>query len=150
METPKALDPEAAGQAIAVAITISTQVSDKRSIVMQTYLPRDADLKTYHTTLDKLGRAVDRQEAKYNLVGLKVALEHHNKLKKQIEEDYSRVGEKHAAEWQRQGKKGDPKLSPSDASAKSTLEQNLRRYKVEIAKIETDITQCEAEIAKVD
>lgn len=150
MEQPKALDPEAAGQAIAVAVTISTQVSDRRSIVMQTYLPRDAGLQQYHDTLDKLGRAVDRQEAKYNLVALETSLAQHKKTQEQLQSDYLKVGEKNVADWKTRGKKGDPQLSPSEQAAKGNSEQTMKRYVVEIAKIEAEIEQAKAEIAKVD
>lgn len=150
MDMPKALDPEVSGQAIAVAVTVSTQVSDKRSIVMQTYLPRDAGLQQYHDTLDKLGRAVDRQEAKYGLIALKTALSQHEKTQEQLKADYLKVGEKSANEWKIKGKKGDPVLSPSEQAAKGNAEQTMKRYTVEIAKIKAEIEQCEAEIAKVD
>lgn len=151
MEHPKKLDPEAQGQqAIAVAITVTTQISDKRNIVMQTFMPRDAEVKDIHDVLDKLGKAVDRQEAKYGLEALKANLEVHEKTLKQLEEDFTRIGEASQATWAARGKKGAPELNANERAQKTTTETNIKRYRTEILRIKADIAQHEATVAKVD
>src|SRR5260221_5938421 len=105
MEMPKRLDPEAQGDEIAVAVTVQTQLSANRTIIMQTYLPRDAAPKVFHDTLDKLGSAIDRQDAKYSLKDLQANLEVHEKTLKQLEEDFTRIEAKSQADWTARGKK---------------------------------------------
>lgn len=134
---------------LAVALTVSAQIGDKRSIVAQTYIARDCEIEEYHNIIDKLACAIDRQEAKYKLKELKIALEQHHKFKGQLLEDYLRIETKNAEEWKRRGKKGDPELSTTERAAKATAETNVRRYETEILKIEAEIKACEAIIGGV-
>lgn len=134
-------------QEAAVAITVSTQVAEKRSIVLQTHIGRDDPVDVLHSVLDKLGRGVDRQEAKYRLKDLQLGLEHEKKLYKQLTEDFQRIDEKHAVEWHARGKKGDPVLGANERQHKETAKTNLGRYKESIAKFENEIVECKAIIA---
>jgi ribosomal 50S subunit-associated protein YjgA (DUF615 family) len=149
VKLPKELDPEPRDE-IAVAVTMTAQLSEKRSIVMQTYLPRDSAVKVFHDALDKLGSAIDRQEAKYQLEGLRVSLEMHEKTLTQLEEDYGRIDAKATADWLRAGRKGDPKLNANEQAQKGNAEQNIKRYRTEILKVKAEIGKCEASVAKVD
>lgn len=134
----------------ATGITLSVALAEGRSLVLQTFLPRDAALGDHHALLDKLGIAVDRQNAKYRLEGLKANLEVHNKTLEQLQSDYVRIEERASDVWKVRGKKGEPMLSATEAAQKNNAEQNIKRYRVEIAKLETEIAQCEAIVAKVD
>ena len=134
---------------LAVALTVSTQIGDKRSIVAQTYIARDHEIDEYHVVLDKLATAIDRQEAKYKLKELQIALEQHHKFKTQLVEDYLRIETKNAEEWKRRGKKGDPELSAAERAAQETAKTNVRRYETEILKIEAEIKACGAVIGDV-
>jgi hypothetical protein len=145
-ELPASLDPEP--KAIAVMLSVTTQISERRTIVAQTYIERDDPIGSYHKTLDKITEAVDRQEAKYRKVALGIELTAHEKTLAQLEEDYIRIGERTAAEWLAKGKKGDPALSPSERSQKANAEVNIKRYRQEIAKLKAEIVLCEAIIAK--
>lgn len=147
---PEALDPEEGQKAIATAVTISSQVNPNRSIVLQTYMPRDAPVKDYHLLLDKLVRAADRQEAKANLGGLKTSLASTQKTLKQMEEDFGNIETRAAAAWVAKNKKGEPKLSDNEVAQKGIATQNVKRFREEVAKIEAEIAECEAEIARED
>ena len=147
---PEALDPEEGQKAIATAVTVSSQVNPNRSIVLQTYLPRDASVKDYHDLLDKLTRASDRQEAKANLPGLKVSLGQHEKTLQQLTDDYAQIETRAAAAWKASNKKGEFKLSANEAAQKGIAEQNIKRYRTEIEKIKGEIAECEAEIKRED
>ena len=149
MEQPKALSPEPQGE-IAVAITVQSQVGDKRTIVMQTYLPRDTHVKEFHKTLDKLTRAVDRQEAKANLEQAKRHLEQVTETLAKLEADYTRIDERNATEWKVKGKKGEPQLNQTELAAKGTAHTNIKEYRNQIDKAKAQIKEYEAEIAKDD
>lgn len=151
MDNPvKALDPEQSVGDVAAAITVTAQISQNRSIVIQTYIPRDASLRQYHEVLDKLGASADRQEAKYRLEGLQAELAQHEKTAKSLEEDFTSIETRSAAAWAATGRRGEHKLSPQETAQKSTAKTNIERYRVEIKKIKDEIIKCEAVIAKVD
>jgi hypothetical protein len=143
METPLVRDPEPTGE-IAVALTLSTTLPEGRSLVMQTYLPRDADVGEFHKCLDKLGSAADRQAAKYKLEGLRAALDVHEQTLKQMQEDFANIDVKAERIWKERNKKGPPVLGPNEAAAKGNAEQNMKRWAHEIVKLKTEIAQCEA------
>lgn len=150
MDNPvKSLDPEQSVGDVAAAITMTAQISQNRSIVIQTYLPRDEKVGLFHGTLDKLGAAIDRQEAKYRLESLQAELAQHEKTAKALEEDYTGIEARAAAEWKRRGKKGESTLSDNERAQKSTAKTNIERYRVEITKIKAEIGKCEAVIAEV-
>lgn len=151
MDNPvKSLDPEQSVGEVAAAITVTAQISQNRSIVIQTYVPRDGSVRAFHDILDKLGAAADRQEAKYRLEGLQTELAQHEKTAKLLEEDFTGIEARSQAAWTAAGKKGDHKLSANEMSQKSTAKTNIERYRVEIKKIKDEIVKCEAVIAKVD
>jgi hypothetical protein len=134
----------------ATGVTLSITVPEGRSLVLQTFLPRDAPLTEYHALLDRLSEAGDRQSAKYRLVGLKANLEVHQTTLDQLLADYERIEERVAKTWAQRGKKGDPTLSATEAAQKGNAEQTIKRYRSEIVKLEVEIAQCEALVTKVD
>ena len=150
MQSPEVLDPEAAGKEMACAVTVQVQIDVGRSIVLQTYLPRDAEVKVYHDTLDKLGKAIDRQQAKYQLDGFKANLELHERTLKNLLDDFKAIDGRAEAAWQQRQKKGPMQLSPNEAAQKTTAATNIKRYRDEITKIEAEIAKCEGVIARTD
>jgi len=149
MDTPEVLDPEKDGKAIAVGMTLSTQIGEGRSLVMQTYIPRDASVREYHLVLDKLGAATDRQKAKYDLLAVEMSLAQHNKMLAQLKEDYDRIAQDIETKWQQQpGRRGPPKLNPNEAAQRVQAQQTMKRYVVEIAKLEADRDKLKADIEK--
>lgn len=133
---------------VAVAITVSVQLSEKRSIVMQTYLPRDAAGSVLNGTLDKLTKAIDRQEAKYDLLAQRENLAIEEKTRKQMVEDYKHIEVRNADEWKRRNKKGDPQLSPNEAAQKQSAAVTIKRYDEAIAKRKADIAALEQVLAE--
>lgn len=151
MDKPvEVLEAEQSVGDVAAGITITAQISQSRSIVIQTYLPRDATVGAFHDILDKLGVAADRQEAKYRLENLQAELAQHEKVSRSLEEDYASIEDRSEKAWIAGGKKGQHKLSANEMAQKSTAKTNIERYRVEIVKIKGEIAKCEAVIAKVD
>lgn len=148
METPKVLDPEKSGQQeIAVAITLSVQIGEGRSLVMQTYMPRDAPVRDFHGVTDKLGRVVDRQKAHYDLQLVELQLAQNAKLLAQLKEDYVRISADIEAKWQQSGRRGSSvKLHPNEASQKSTAETNIKRFEQEITRLEAERDKLKAQV----
>lgn len=124
----------------AIAITHDVKVGN-RSLVLQTYVSRDAPLPEIHRVCDILASALDRQQAKYELEDLRANLEVHETTLANLEADYLRIGEGTAKNWAKQGKKGDPQATASEQAQKVNVEQNIKRYRQEITKLQAKIAQ---------
>lgn len=148
LDKPEVRDPERdfappEQKEIAVAVTMTAQISQNRSIVMQTYIPRDAEVDWYHHMLDKLSKAVDRQEAKASLEAEEANLALEEKTLKQQREDFVAIEERAQTAWEHSRKKGPwPGLTAAEAAQKGTAATNIRRF-------EEAITKRKAEIAKL-
>ncbi|MDE2471876.1 MAG: hypothetical protein KGL35_24910 [Bradyrhizobium sp.] len=140
--------PEAKG--IAVAISVTTQISQSRSIVMQTYIDRDADLSEHHLLLDKLCKVSGRQEAKSQLEESELNLALEEKQFGQLKEDYVAIEERSQAAWDASRKKGEHRLSPQEQAQKTTAQTNIRRFQDAIAKRKADIAKLKATIADLE
>ncbi len=127
----------------AIGVTVSVQIGQGRSIVLQTALPRDADLRDYHATLDKIGEAVDRQEAKYMLLSLKKVLANRQRSLKIHEQQFMEIDNLSEATWKASPRKGEHRLTPAEIARKDNLRTNVEQARIEIASIEADITECE-------
>ena len=141
-------DPEQKGTA--AALTLTAQVSSNRSIVIQTYMDRDAPLSEFHGVLDKLATSIDRQEAKANLEGLEAEQALEEKTLKQMEEDYAAIPERAEAAWQASNKKGPYRPSPQEAAQKIQAANGIKQYRERIKKRVAEIAKCQGIIAKVD
>ena len=149
MEMPKELNPEP-GEAIAVAVTIQSQVNPRRTIVMQTYIARDLPVRDFHHLVDKLSAVTDRQEARFDLQGVVLSLEADKKGLAAAQEAFANIERLNAAVWAKRGKKGDPVLSQTEEQAKINHGTNIRHFNKEIAKKEKEIKELEGKLAKVD
>lgn len=139
METPHTKTPDE----LAVAITVLTQIPPHRTVELKTFIGQDQPDHSFNRLLDKLGRAVDRQEAFYKKKDLVLGLAHEKKLLAQLTEDYNRIDGRSQVAWEAKGKKGPHKLSPQEEQQKGAAEVNIKRYKESIAKIENEIAEYE-------
>ena len=152
LDKPESLDPERSfgdveSKAIAVAITVTSQVAGNRSIVMQTYLERDASLGVFNAVLDKLAKASDRQEAKLQLESLQDELKKHESNLQRMIEDYQSIEARSEEQWVKRGKRGEHKLTDAERSQKSTAKTNIERWREEIKKIQVLIEKARGVIA---
>lgn len=150
MDPVRVEEAEQSVAGVAAAITVTAQVSSNRSIVLQTYLPRDATISEYHAVLDKFGAAVDRQEAKEQLEAMQVDQALEERTLKSMEEDFTALPERLQAQWEASSKRGPYKQSPAELAQRGQAEVGIRRYRESIAKRAVEIGKCEAVIAKVE
>lgn len=135
---------------VGVGITIQSQVNGRRTIIMQTAFPRDADTKDFNVLIDKLSGLADRQEARFDLEGIKLSLEQDEKGLMQATDAYNNIEVKNKTDWANSGKRGEPKLTGQEVMAKGNHETNIKSFKAAIAKKKKEIVELEAKIAKVD
>ena len=155
LDRPEARDPETPftspdEKAVACAITITTQVGSNRSIVVQSYMERDAPANMFHDVLDKLNKVVDRQEAKLQLEGLDLDLDKHRKKLVHMAEDFQNIEARAERAWNERGKKGAFRLSEAELTQKTQAGDLLKRMKEEIARLEVEIAKVRGVIADVD
>lgn len=155
LDKPEVRDPESEfappeEKAIAVAVTLTAQVSQNRSIVMQTYIPRDAEMGEYHHALDKLSAAVDRQEAKANLESEETQLALEEKTLRQMKEDYAGIQERSEKAWVASNRRGPHKLTPQEEGQKQQAVVAMTRYKEAIEKRTREIAKLKAVIAATE
>jgi hypothetical protein len=132
-------DPDEKGAAC--AITITTQLSTNRSIVVQTYMGRDDPLEQYNSVVDKLRRVVDRQEAVLQVESWTAELETRERTLKYAKIDYGRIEERAQAAWESRGKKGAFKLEEKDLQAKLQSKANIERAEEECARLRSEIAK---------
>jgi hypothetical protein len=146
LETPTTVDAEP--KTLAVMVSMTAQIADKRSIVMQTYLPQDAALDAYHGVIDKLTAAIDRQETMLDVVALAETLEHHEATLKQLESDFKAIEPMAQERFERDPRRAGRtfKLSENEIAQKNTAEQNIKRFRTEIAKVRQQLAAAKAKV----
>lgn len=155
LDIPETRDPERAfaspdDKGLAAAITITAQVSQNRSIVIQTYMDRDLPALAYHQLLDKFSKAVDRQEAKLALEEQRTNLETEEKGLRNLKEDFAAIEERSRAMHAESARKGPWKLSQAEAAQKANALTNVKRYEEAIAKRRAEITRLMRLVAEGD
>jgi hypothetical protein len=155
LDIPEKRDPETNfrapdEKAVACAITITTQVGSNRSIVVQTYMERDAPIELYHTTFDKLNKVVDRQEAKLQIEGMEADLLRMETNHAKLVQDYQGIEERAQKAWELRGKKGAFKLSETELTHKAQAMNTIEAGKVNIARLKADIAKARSVVADVE
>lgn len=148
----EARDPEDAyaspdAKGMAAAVTYTAQISQNRSIVLQTYLDRDSNVREFHKVLDKFHTAIERQEAKSQLEENKANLEVEEMQLRRSKEDYSNIEVRAEADWQRKGKKGPFKMSETEEGQKQTAKITIERFAEAVTKRKAEIARLTALIA---
>jgi Zn-dependent M32 family carboxypeptidase len=149
LDRPEERDPEAGfkapdEKAMACAITITSQVGSNRSIVVQTYLDRDASRRDYDVLLDKLTSSVDRQEARLSLEGLELDLKRMEANHDKLVQDFSGIEERAQQAWENRGKKGRFALSAQELTQKQQAMNTIAAGKENIARLKADIEKVRA------
>ena len=133
----------------AIGISYSVQVDDKRSLVFQTFVPQDADVKAINNLTDKLELVAGRQEAKNNMVKLGKELDMHQKTQARLVDDLVRIDNKakiDAGSSTRGLARRKGEILKQDAE-RTNAQTTLKRFKEEIERIEREII---VEKARVD
>lgn len=155
LDTPERRDPEQAfaapdEKAMACAITITTQVGSNRSVVVQTYLDRDADIGIYHSVFDKLNKVVDRQEAKLQIEGIEADLKRMRDNHNRLVTDFGAIEERAQETWEKRGKRGPFKLSDTEEAQKKQAMNNIEAGKANIANLEALLTKARGVVLDVE
>jgi hypothetical protein len=130
-------------EAVAITFTIEAKINQGRSIVAQTAIARDADAKTINEIMDKVAAALDRQEAKALIKGLKITLERDNKTLENTVNQVANLKTAYENEWASTGRKGPFELRGQQKSNVENQEKSLQALKERIDTINRDIKELE-------
>ena len=136
-------DDTPAGSTPALGFSITANIHGSAQIVAQSFVPFDADDAGINAALDKVMKAIDRQQAKYQVKDLKRKAEQEEMI---LADQISKVADLQntaAAEHAQSGRRGEFRLNVQQKTAvdnaKKTIEgmkYNVERYKVNIAELE--------------
>jgi hypothetical protein len=130
----------------AIGISFSINLSSNQQIVFQTHIPQDATQREIDTLLEKMQRAAGRQEAMERLETLTRDRAKDASTLKVTQDQLDRFETQKQADWQRQGKRGDFKLSPAEVGEKNNIKLALEKHKEVLKRYDDGIAECEAKI----
>jgi hypothetical protein len=131
----------------AIGISLDCKINDRRALVIQTYLPRDAANGAVYHLLEKCLHAADILEVRYRLKDLRLLLEktleelpiHERKAKDFQERAYI----KH----QQGNRRGEFKFSQAEQSSFDNMTTNVATCRENIKRFEKAIAEAEMELA---
>lgn len=134
-------ESEAKSFDVAITFSIEAKINQSRSIVAQTAVPRDAEVGEINAVLDKVAGALDRQEAKALLKGLKVTLERDRKQFDRQVDQVAKLRQTYESEWAAQNRRGPYELRGQQKSNIENQEASLTALDERIKTIERDIEE---------
>lgn len=127
-----------------IRISMQTAVGDKRGLSFETYVAADAKAEFISAMLDKLNFCADRQNAFYELEGLRAQLVHETSMLKALEDNLVMIDDNANKQWLSSGKQGKPKRSPSEMQARTNCETNIKSRREMLERLKQDIAKREA------
>lgn len=127
-----------------IGISYTIELPNKRALVLQSFIERDASVQAVDLLLDKIREAGERQFAFGMLEVLKLDLEQQTKLAQDHAYRMQVVEDNLKKEWAGKGKSGAPKLSQNTEAQKQAALANLEISKQRITKVEADIAHYKA------
>ena len=130
----------------AIGFSIDCKINDRRAMVIQTYLPLDADPATINALLDRLLIAADRQEVRYRLKDMRLLLEKSEQELPMHEKDLVKFEESTVREHGATGRKSEFQWKGAQAASRDNKIQNVAMCRVNIDRIKKGIAEAEAEL----
>ena len=140
------VDPVYSGKDIALGLTVQIAIGERRSIVVQTHVTRDCPEFELNSTLDKVTRALDRQNSKYRLQELKTQRELSLKTLAGMMQNRADVQDRWEAEWVGNKRRGPFQLTQSQLQLKGQAENQLANTRKDLEKLEGEIAELEKQI----
>lgn len=129
-----------------IGISYTAELPGKKALVLQSFVPRDCEVKDLNGVLDKIRIASDRQFAFGALVQLRLQLEQEQKIASDHAMRMAQVDENMKREWNTGGRKGDMKLSAKQEQEQRQSYAHAEECKKRIGKVKEQIAEFEAQI----
>ena len=131
-----------------IGVSFNFKIDDRREIVAQTHIERDASSAEVDATLDKVRTALERQKTISDLADFKTKLKYDEKKLEQLREDFVRIDQRHRADWEQSSRRGEFKLGTKEQSERNNALTTIDRYELEIKLDRENLAECEAKLAK--
>lgn len=128
----------------ALGFSYSISLDDKRSVVLQTFLPHDCAGSQLDAMLDKMRVSVERQAAHHSIPQLKKSLAMQRKQFKRVTEDLAFQDDMAQAAFKASGKKGTYRLTSEQEKHRSNVKITQARFQEEIDELVKEIAAAEA------
>lgn len=123
----------------AIGISVSAQVSENRSVVLQTHVPQDMDIDLLHKLMDKLEATVARQQLHHEVIIWEADLEKRLVTFQDLQEDFARLDATHLSSEGSTSTRGkavfDAKLSKHNADRDNVL-VTVAHHKKNLVRVE--------------
>ena len=126
-----------------LAISLEAKFNQSRSVVFQTHVPLDGDVKEIYKKFSEICEIADRREEFYLLKGLRITLE---RDEAQLVIDTTKVANLEAAyerEWMAGGRKGNFELKGQQRTNVDNQLGSLQALKERIVKVKSEIAELE-------
>lgn len=137
------MDPE---KEPSIGISYNVELPGKKSLVLQSFVPRDGSPSEFNAVLDKLRVASERQFAFGMVEHLKLQLEQEEKIARDHAERMAIVDENIQRDWGQRGKRGDPQLSSKQQQDQRQAHAHAEECKRRIAKVKADMAEFQGKI----
>ena len=129
-----------------IGVSYNVQIAGSKSLVLQTFVARDADIAALNAALDKMRVAAERQAAFAALVDLQKELKQNEEFQARHAERMAQVDENLKAAWGRGNRKGDIVLTAKERTEQQQAYANAEELKRIHAKLVKSIADVEATI----
>ncbi len=133
-------------KAPSIGFSLQAQLPGNRTLVTQSFIDRDCDVKDLNAVLDKIRTAVDRQLAFGMIEALRLQLEQEEKIASDHATRMAQVDANINRDWQNGGRRGDVVLSAKQRQEQAQAYAHAEECKKRIAKVKRDIAEFEARI----
>jgi len=139
-------EPVYSGKDIALGLSVQISIGEKRGIGVQTHVTRDCTDIELNSVLDKVMRALDRQNAKYRMHELQAHRDLRVKKIAEMMENHSQVLQKWQNEWVQNKRRGPFDMTPSQQQQKVAMDNTFNREKYELESLESELVELKAQI----
>ena len=139
-------EPVYSGKDIALGISVQLSIGEKRGIGVQTHVTRDCPPEELNNILDKVMKALDRQNAKYRMHELQVQRDLQVKKMGEMMDNHSQTMQKWQDEWIKIKRRGPFDMSPSQQQQKVAMDNTFSRDKYNLEMMEAEIAELKSQI----
>jgi hypothetical protein len=129
-----------------IRISYQSSLGESRGAVFETYVPQSYTTQDIGVIMDKLREVCDRQTAIVKVDELKKAIIADKAHLEAGKADMRRIEEHQLNTWIASGRKGEFKLSASEAQARQNVEGSLINRQKSIELLEAQLAECQAKI----
>ena len=139
-------EPVYSGKDIALGLSVQISIGEKRGIGVQTHVTRDCTDVELNSVLDKVMRALDRQNAKYRMHELQILRDNKVKAVAEMMDNHSLAITKWQNEWVQNKRRGPFDMTPSQQQQKVAMDNTFRQQKYELELFEAEIAELKLQI----